>query len=271
MALGAEGAGAAAPAGIEGEDEVDSRRVGVAGAGGREIGVEIRHGRDGPTGGAGGECGDVGRGAARIGRQGGDVGEAEIAQDVLDGLFRRKVLKFFVELGGVEALVKLGAEEVGVGAGIIGALDGVFDGADDVAAGGGALGRVAGGLGEMAAEGDGAADAAASALEGDGETGQLVWGAFCVQAGVDGLDQAQPGVPESVEEGLVVRSCGVVIERKGNIYARRGSRGLVSGVGCCGGGAWPELPVRVRRGSRSRGGRFSAGCVRLTQAGHSTV
>ncbi len=120
----------------------------------------------------------------------GEVGEAEVAADQGDELGNRQVVDVVVAVDGLQALVELGLEHLGVGAVGV-ALDGVLDLADDLLArDAAALGglRDGGGRGqavaELAGEGDGAAQGAGDAVEGDGGVGRGCRGGRCAGPGV---------------------------------------------------------------------------------------
>lgn len=151
--------------------------VGRLGIGAARRGVAPRCVRPGAglAGGAG--CGGVGAELAHVLWRttppevvAGQGCETEVATDFGDDLGDGTGMDVVVQVGGVEALAKLGAEGFGGIAGA-GALDCVLDLADDAPAGGGALlGRVVAGrrrgFVEAAREGDAAADGAGDAVEG---------------------------------------------------------------------------------------------------------
>ena len=144
-----------------------------------------------------------------------EVLDAEVAADVLDDVGDRALVEVVVEVGIVEALVELGVESLGLGA-VGPALDGVLDRADDLlACGEAALARVLGptlgcevlwagrgGIGELASEGDGAAQGAGDAVEGDGGVGCGCRGGFGCCAGLG-----------------VGRSCDLAVEGAGKVGA----------------------------------------------------
>ena len=108
--------------------------------------------------------------------------DAQVAADRGDDVGDRHGVDVVVEVERVQPLVELGVQRLGLGfAAVRLAVDGVLDVADDLLAGGHAAllgllggargGAGLGGVGELAGKGDGAADGARDAVEGDGELG----------------------------------------------------------------------------------------------------
>jgi hypothetical protein len=153
-------------------------------------------------GGAGAEHGEVLRGAALPRVRAGQCAEAEIAANVGDDVGDRAQLDVVVEVGRVEPVEQFGVQGLGLGV-PGGALDGVFDLADDAPAGGCAM-LIAGhggddGFGDLAREGDGAADPAGDAVERDGDFGAGCGGLLLEPAGEAGAD-----VDQAVQDPAIV-------------------------------------------------------------------